>query len=445
MKKVYSFVMMTAIAMTVNAQLVIRENFTGYTSGPLSNQGGWVQKGTGTDVQVSTGSPLIKANYTSGSQYITVGTTDGTDPWKPFSAPITTGSDKTIFMSFLVRVTFAEESNANPAPAYSVALRDTTSANLANIPCKFYVANQQGTGNTNIQFGIALGTSSPVYTNPVFTYGSTYLIVIRYDIVTGGSNNDRAYLWVDPSTASEPSTTTATGNTGAQQLNSGEAGYGSSLQALQIFQSSASASPNAAFDAFLVAEGATSTLAWGNLSPAGAPLPVILTSFNAADDGLSTKLIWNVTEENAFASYVIEKSTDGRTFKAIGTIKATSQKTYSFTDGSNSDNSSYYRLKMVDLDGAFKYSYIVSIKSKLNANISLSPNPVKNNLMIQHPKVITEGHIQVISANGQLLKDVKLATNAVISNVDMSGFTSGLYHIVFKSGSEMFNKTVIKQ
>jgi hypothetical protein len=59
--------------------------------------------------------------------------------------------------------------------------------------------------------------------------------------------------------------------------------------------------------------------------------------------------------------------------------------------------------------------------------------------------VITEGHIQVISANGQLLKDVILAANAVISNVDMSGFTSGLYHIVFKSGSDMFNKTVIKQ
>jgi hypothetical protein len=65
--------------------------------------------------------------------------------------------------------------------------------------------------------------------------------------------------------------------------------------------------------------------------------------------------------------------------------------------------------------------------------------------MIQHPKVNTEGHIQIFSSNGQLFKDVKLATNAVISNVDMSGFTSGLYHIVFKSGSDMFTKTVIKQ
>jgi hypothetical protein len=202
---------------------------------------------------------------------------------------------------------------------------------------------------------------------------------------------------------------------------------------------------NAAFDAFRVAYGSTSAIAWANLAAASGSLPVTLTSFNADNDGLNIKLVWNVTEETNFANYVIEKSTDGRSFTAIGTVKSTSQKAYSFTDGSTGDNNSYYRLKMVDIDGAFKYSYIVSIKSKLNANISLSPNPVKNNLLIQHPKVITEGHIQVISANGQLLKDVILAANAVISNVDMSGFTSGLYHIVFKSGSDMFNKTVIKQ
>jgi hypothetical protein len=439
MKKIYSFVMMTVIAMTVNAQqLVIRENFSGYNNGPLSNQGGWVQKGSGTDVQVSTTTPLNRADYTSGFQYITVGNYDGTDPWKPFSVPIATTANKTIFMSFLVRVTFAEE--ANQGPAYSIALRDTTSANLANVPCKFYIANQQGTGNTNIEFGIAVGTAAPVYTAANFVYGQTYLIVIRYDITTGGTNNDDAYLWVNPSTTAEPAIASAD----AQQTNTGEAAYGSTLQALQVFQSG-SGSPTAAYDGFLVAEGPTSAQAWTSLSPAGAPLPVILTSFNAANEGMSTKLIWNATEENGVANYVIEKSTDGRTFTAIGSVNATSQKSYTFIDASAAGDNSYYRLKMVDIDGAYKYSYIVSIKSKLNTNISLSPNPVINNLMIQHPKVTTESHIRVINANGQLLKDVKLAANAVISNIDMSGFTSGLYHIVFKGGSDMFTKTVIKK
>jgi hypothetical protein len=443
MKKIYSFVIMTIIALTANAQLVINENFTGLTNGPLGNRNGWVQKGSGTDVQVASASPLTKSDYFSGSQYITVGTIDGTDPWRPFSVGVSTTSNKTIFMSFMVRVTFAEESNQGPA--YSITLRDTTDASLNDIPFKFYVANQQGAGNTNIQFGIGIGTNTPAYTNPVFVYGTNYLIVIRYDIKTGGTTNDAAYLWVNPATATEPSTSAATGNTGATQSGVTEAAYGSSLQALQIFQSSATASPNAAYDGFRVSTGTTSALAWSNLSPAGAPLPVVLTSFSASEDGLSTKLVWNTADEVNIANYVIEKSADGRTYTAIGTVKAANQKTYSFVDGLPGSDNSYYRLKMVDIDGAFKYSYIISIKSKLSTNISLSPNPVKNVLMIQHPKVVSEGHIQIVSVSGQLLRDVRLAANAVISNVDMSGFTSGLYHVVFRSGADMFSKTVIKQ
>jgi hypothetical protein len=438
MKKIYSFVMVSIIALTTNAQLVFNENFTGYTNGNLNTQGGWVP-GNGTpDVQVNNASPLYYSGYTSGTQYIQVSNTDGKDPQKSFSLPIPTTSARFIFMSFVVRVSSASPSNNSE---FSVALLGNS-----NYVARFYVEKNSANGNNTLAFGIGAGNETPSFTGFTYNVNETHLIVIRYDVIAG-SNNDNVYLWVDPTPLSTEPTA---GSALVSHLGSnGEINYGNSLDALKIFQSTTSngntATPVADFDAFRVAHGATSLDAWNNLSPTGASLPVILTSFNATDDGLSTKLVWNATEENGVANYVIEKSTDGRTFTAIGTVKATSQKTYSFTDGSSSDNNSYYRLKMVDIDGAFKYSYIVSIKSKLNTNISLSPNPVKNNLMIQHPKVITEGHIQVFSSNGQLLKDVRLAANAVISNVDMSGFTSGLYHIVFKSGSDMFNKTVIKQ
>ena len=43
----------------------------------------------------------------------------------------------------------------------------------------------------------------------------------------------------------------------------------------------------------------------------------------------------------------------------------------------------YYRLKMVDIDGIFTYSNIVSIRIKGNASIlSVYPNPAKNNLSL---------------------------------------------------------------
>ena len=441
MKKVYTFVMVSIIALTANAQLVFNETFSGYTvNANLTGQGSWATGGsTGTDVKVFNTTPLTYSGYASGTEYVTTTGSSGIDPQKTFLGSIPTNANQFIYMSFVVRVNSIASTGNFGNGYHSVCLQNTSNTNY---PARFYIDRNS---SNKVRFGIAVGDESPDWTdNNAFNFNlnQTYLIVIRYDVVNG-NNNDNAYLWVNPSLVSPPTTASANAS---HTSSTGEVSYGTTLNALKINQVNLGyATANASFDAFKVAYGSSTSIAWTNLAPAGGSLPVVLTSFNADDEGLSTKLIWNVTEENAFASYVIEKSTDGRSFNAIGTVKATNQKAYSFTDGATSDNNSYYRLKMVDIDGAFKYSYIVSIKSKLNANISLSPNPVKNNLMIQHPKVITEGHIQVISANGQLLKDVKLATNAVISNVDMSGFTSGLYHVVFRSGSDMFSKTVIKQ
>lgn len=436
MKKIYSFVILSFIALTSNAQLVINENFTGYANGNLNGKGSWVSDNTGDDAAVSTTTPLTHPTYTSGFQYISINDASGKDPYKPFSTSIQTTSSKTVFVSFLIHV---DDVNKN-TNTYTLALRDTNSSTVA---CRFFVQeeNNFGFGTSDIQFGIAIGNGTAQFTTTSGNWekDNTYLIVIRYDIVNGGT--DRAYLWVNPSTGAEP--TAGVANTSSFALStSNEVSYGAEWNALQIFQTNGN-TPDADFDAFRVAAGNNSAIAWSTLSPAGAPLPVQLTNFNASEEGFSTKLVWNTVEENNLVSYVIEKSADGRNFTAVGTIKAAHLKSYSFTDAQSANNS-YYRLKMVDQDGAYKYSYIVSVKAKLEANISLSPNPVKNSLLIQHPKASATSHVQIIGAAGQLLKDIRLSANAVISNVDMSGLASGLYHVVYKNGAEMFSKTVIK-
>jgi hypothetical protein len=437
MKKIYSFLMVSAIAMTANAQLVINENFTNYTNGFLNGQGGWVSQGGGNNiVVVSTSNPLTYPGYSSGFHHITTNDVTGRDPYKPFSTPILTNASKTIFMSFVVNVNDVEENTG----VYTLALRDSSST-AANTPCRFYIEEQNG-GSDDIQFGIALGSGTPQFTTTAgnFEKDETHLIVIRYDIVSGGT--DRAYLWVDPITASEP-TVGASNTTNFALSLTGEVTYGTEWNALQIFDSGGD-TPEAFFDAFRVAVGDNSAIAWSTLSPVGAPLPVQLTSFNASEETFGTKLVWNTAEESGIVSYVVERSTDGKNFTAIGTVKAANLRSYSFTDAQPADNN-YYRLKMVELDGTFKYSFIISLKAKLTTNISVSPNPVKNMVMIQHPKAGAAGHIQIISATGQMIRDIRLSANAVISNVDMSGLTSGLYHVVFKNGSDIFSKTILKQ
>ena len=427
----------SVIAISANSQTLV-EQFS-YAPGNLGTNGSWVPSGSGMDVQIQDANPLIYPNYTSGTQYAHVSNENGIDPFKTFTG-ISNSSNFSLYMSFVVRVSSAVATDGTPE--YSLALFNTADADR---PVRFYIASEPG--NTNaIRFGILTGQSNNVsniaWTTTTFTANQTHLIVIRYDNDIASGNRDDAYMWVDISLAS-PTAEPTTASANATLLNATEANYGSVLNAIEFQQASAN-SPLADFDAIRIGAGATSAIAWTNLAPAGAPLPVRLTSFNASEEGLSTKLVWNTAEESGITEYVVEKSTDGRNYKAIGTVKAANLKSYSFIDAQSADNS-YYRLKMVEIDGTYKYSYIVSVKAKLNTSISLSPNPVKSSLMIQHPKATTNSHVQIISATGQLLRDIRLSANAVISNIDMNGFTSGLYHVVYKNGSEIFSKTVLKQ
>ena len=444
MKKIYTLFMAAVIALTSQAQLVFNENFTSYTTGDLGTQGGWVTNTENPDVTISSATPLTYTGYnTAGGNYAIVNSFDGRDPNKRFSTPINTASGRFIYMSFLVRATDAQQSDNSPN--YTLSIYDTVSGFASVRPIRFYIAEDPN-NNSRVRFGITVGSSHLDWTSTgsAFTYNTTYLIVIRYDVISG-PDNDAVYLWVNPSLASEPSTASAK----ATETNSAsfpEVDFGSQLTTLGIFQSDNQDSPDAAYDAFRIAHGATSSEAWTNLSPAAAALPVRITSFNASQDNLNNiKLIWNTEEESGITNYVVEKSTDGRTFNAIGTVAAANQKTYSFTDVQSGSDYSYYRLKMMEDDGSFKYSYIVSLKSKLSLNISLSPNPVKDRMLIQHPKVINEGHIQIVNSNGQLLKDVRVPASTVISTIDMSGFANGMYHVIFKNGPDMFTKTILKQ
>lgn len=447
MKKIYTFFMVFVIALTTNAQMVFNENFTGLSNGSLGTRSNWVQTGTGNDVQVDNTMPLTYGGYPSGTQYVTVSTVSGISPHKLFTVgganggtltTIPTNANRFIYMSFVVRVLSTTPSGNTSN--YSIALLNTGSSNF---PAGRFYINKNAAG-TAVQFGVALGSEPPVFTGFNYSFNTTYLILMRYDVVSG-NNNDNVYLWVNPFSPS--GTEPGTGSARAASLaNTGEVNYGNSLNALKIFQTSASLSPVASFDAFMVAHGASSAEAWTNLNLGAGALPVTLTSFNASQDALNnTKLVWNVDEETDVASYVIEKSTDGRTFTAVGSVPATHQKSYSFTDAQTASDYTYYRLKMVDIDGSYKLSFIISLKSKLSLSISLSPNPVKNALLIQHPKSGTEGRIQIVNANGQLIKDLRLPASAVLTTVDMTGLATGLYHVVFKNGTDVFSKMVLKQ
>jgi hypothetical protein len=143
--------------------------------------------------------------------------------------------------------------------------------------------------------------------------------------------------------------------------------------------------------------------------PSQATLPVRLLSFNANYRNQQTLLSWTAEAETNFEKYVIERSEDGSQFEPIGEragSNSISRTDYSYTDDLSQKQASqfFYRLRMQDMDGTYKYSSVLLVK-KENKNISalsISPNPVRQGV-----------HTIRFSAHGTGVADLRV--------IDLSG------------------------
>jgi hypothetical protein len=95
-------------------------------------------------------------------------------------------------------------------------------------------------------------------------------------------------------------------------------------------------------------------------------LPVQLAQFLALKNGDgSVKLIWATSQEVNAGYFDIERSGDQSAWTKIGSVKAvgnsSTSSNYSYIDRLPVDGTGYYKLKMVDLDGKFKYSKTVAV------------------------------------------------------------------------------------
>ncbi len=122
-------------------------------------------------------------------------------------------------------------------------------------------------------------------------------------------------------------------------------------------------------------------------------LPLDLLTFTGQlQNNNSVLLNWKTDNEVNTSHFVVERSTDGNRFTGIANVAANGRDypggsfEYAFTDNDAIKQSTqrlYYRLTMVDIDGSYKYSNVVSVMLPLKSgNMTLSPNPVYNEVKV---------------------------------------------------------------
>lgn len=154
-------------------------------------------------------------------------------------------------------------------------------------------------------------------------------------------------------------------------------------------------------------------------------LPVTLVSFSAAKEMNKVKLNWEVANQIDFGYFEAEHSSDATSFTMLQRITASAaQNKYQTFDNSPAAGKNYYRLKMVDLNGSYKYSQVLMVDFSGKTPVTVYPNPAKNSLSIYGSSSFTG--IEIIDMNGRMVKKLKPTAN---NQYDISELQNGIYYI----------------
>jgi glucose/arabinose dehydrogenase len=168
----------------------------------------------------------------------------------------------------------------------------------------------------------------------------------------------------------------------------------------------------------------------------GGPLPVVLTSFDAITRNNVNILNWTTSSEINLRMFEIERSYDGIHFETIGGVNANrlaGPGNYEWKDENHNSGYNYYRLRMVDFSGYYKYSAIVKVFCGIitGNELVVSPNPANDYLVwgtqLQQGGVAS---VRLISSNGAVVKKMTEKTVTGFNSFRIDGLQklpAGLY------------------
>jgi len=181
---------------------------------------------------------------------------------------------------------------------------------------------------------------------------------------------------------------------------------------------------------------------------ASASLPVQLISFTGEIRNEQAVLNWKTAAEMNNKHFVIERSANGNVYESIGTVNARTNSgvnSYSFTDAKLNAGANFYRLRQVDVDGAFKYSKVVIVRlQKGTAAIKVFPTIATSNINFNlSTATATNAIISIHDTNGKMMirSQKSLTAGSNQQGVDVSNLSSGAYYIRIQNNEGTINYT----
>lgn len=401
-----------------------------YSVGSLITDNGWSNhSGTGTFIGTAAGS-LTYTGYPSSGIGNHVVLEGGSGSREDVNAGLDSvdANGAVIYYSFLANV-----ASASATADYFIHIGNRVSpTSFSTFSARVFIQDDTGT----LRFGLSNTSTSTMGTSN-FSYGTTYLVIVKYTIDTGGA--DECKLWVlssgvppDEVSAGTPEVTNSV-TSGQDVIDAIALRQGGQAYSVQV-------------------DGIRIGTTWVDVV-----VPVELTSFTAISHGNSVTLNWSTASEINNSGFDVERKSANSDWSTIGFVQGngttTDTKEYSFTDKNLTAGNYSYRLKQIDFDGTFAYSNIVEADISLPSQFELVqnyPNPFNPSTKIQY-NIPEAGNVKLTVFNllGQevktLVNEFKEAGSHII-NFNAEGLNSGiyLYRVEANGFSEVRKMTLIK-
>lgn len=192
----------------------------------------------------------------------------------------------------------------------------------------------------------------------------------------------------------------------------------------------------------------------GNPDVCAMSLPMVIASFKGTYNEKAVQLSWATLSESNGEKFVVEYSTDGRSFAKAGEVPAKGNSTvrvnYQYRFDNNIASTLYFRLRMVDLDGSSEYSTIIMVKTgtaqKFTADVFPNPFAEKLEITVSLTGTMAVG-VKLIDMNGRVVKGQGFAGQAGNNKYTITGLgqlNKGIYIAEITAGEEKWIQKLIR-
>ncbi|MCB2378019.1 T9SS type A sorting domain-containing protein [Hymenobacter sp. BT635] len=181
------------------------------------------------------------------------------------------------------------------------------------------------------------------------------------------------------------------------------------------------------------------------------PLPVKLTSFTTQAQSAGVLLRWTTASEEFNREFVVERSTDGKTFSQLATVAGQGSTStthhYTYLDKQLPAGSVvlYYRLRQIDTDGTTHFSPVRTLSPTTNGQrLQLYPTTVTDGRVYYEisSENAAAGLLELFTMQGQRVPYQSTGTISA-GSISTQGLPAGLYLLRYTSAEGTFTNRFI--